>query len=270
MPLFLDRHDLGGLTAADVAEAHRRDLAVQDKYSACFMTYWFDSDRGTAFCLVEAPDAETAMKVHEEAHGGVAAQIIPVDLSAVQAFLGRIADPAIASASEVPIAEPALRAIMFTDIVNSTEMTHRLGETRAVEMVRAHDAVVRRALEKVGGREVKHMGDGIMAAFDEAVAAVECSRAIMRGLEDFNAKSDESLNVRIGVHAGEPVRDSNDLFGTTVQMAARICADAAIDAVVISDAVRELIGERFNVTPLGRRMLKGFSEPVALFSVDWP
>ena len=93
MPIFMDRHDLKGTTHADIAEAHRKDLEIQDKYGVRFLTYWFDQDRGTTFCLVDAPDKETAQTVHRQAHGFVAEEIVEVSLSAVEAFLGRITDP---------------------------------------------------------------------------------------------------------------------------------------------------------------------------------
>ena len=69
MPIFLDRHDLSGMSAADIAEAHLHDLAAQDKYGVRFLTYRFDGVHGTGFCLIDAPDAETANRVHVEAHG---------------------------------------------------------------------------------------------------------------------------------------------------------------------------------------------------------
>jgi hypothetical protein len=59
MPIFIDRHDLLGVTAADMAEAHRRDLEIQDQYGVRFLTYWFDQQRGTTFCLIDAPDQRT-------------------------------------------------------------------------------------------------------------------------------------------------------------------------------------------------------------------
>jgi hypothetical protein len=93
VPIYLDRHDLSGLTATDIAEAHRKDLEVQGQYGVRFLTYWFDETRGTGFCLIDAPDIETAMRVHDEAHGDVAKDVIEVDLSAIQAFLGRVSDP---------------------------------------------------------------------------------------------------------------------------------------------------------------------------------
>jgi len=268
MPIFLDRHDLRGLSADDIAEAHRRDLEVQDRYGVRFLTYWFDDVRGSGFCLIDAPDIDTAMRVHAEAHGGVATEVIPVDLSAVEAFLGRIAAPP-PEAGQAAAPDPAFRAVMFTDIVDSTAMTARLGDARAVEMVRAHDSLVRRALRDTGGREVKHTGDGIMASFGDPAAAVACARAIQQAFAAFNLASAEPLRVRIGIHAGEPVEDSRDLFGTTVQLAARLCEAGAPETIVISATVHERIAGRFAAIARPPRRLKGFAAPVPLYEVPW-
>jgi class 3 adenylate cyclase len=269
VPIFLDRHDLTGLSAADIAEAHRKDLEVQKQYGVQFLTYWFDETRGTGFCLIDAPDIATAMRVHDEAHGDVAKHVIEVDLSAVQAFLGRISDPEPARSSDKVTVDTALRAIMFTDIVDSTGITARLGDERGVEMVRAHDAMVRRSLSDNKGRVVKHTGDGIMASFDDVCAAVQSSTAIQQSFERFNSASGEKLKVRIGIDVGEPVADSNDLFGTTVQMAARLCQSAAPESIFISKAVRDGVHDRFEIRDIGSRHLKGFADPVLLYEVQW-
>jgi class 3 adenylate cyclase len=268
MPIFLDRHDFHGLTADDIAEAHRKDLALQDRYGVRFLTYWFDETRGTTFCLIDAPDFATAMRVHREAHGQVATEVIPVDLAAVEAFLGRVVDPPSPAAGR-PIQESAFRAVMFTDIVDSTGMTARLGDLRAVEMIRAHDAIVRRALRETGGREVKHTGDGIMASFDEVKAAVASAREILRSIESFNMASAEPLRLRIGIDAGDPVQESNDLFGAAVQRAARLCRDAEPQRILISEAVRAHVPDPIPLLALGSRALKGFSEPVPVYEVAW-
>ncbi len=270
MPIFMDRHDLRGMTPEDVADAHRKDLEIQDRYGVKYMAYWFDEDRGSGFCLVHAPDAAAAERVHREAHGAIANAIIPVDLSAVEAFLGRVGDPRGAGGGSAPPVDPGRRAVMFTDIVGSTEMTARLGDAAALELVRAHDALVRRGLEAHGGREVKHTGDGIMAAFDKVRNAVSAAADIQRRFAAYNAEAAESLSVRIGIHAGEPVEDRNDLFGATVQLASRLCSEAEADGIVVSGLVRELCPEdstRF--APLGERRLKGFAEKVQVFRFDW-
>jgi hypothetical protein len=80
MPLFMDVHTLeGGVSGKDVAEAHQKDLEVQGNYGVDYKSYWVDEDAGKIFCLVEAPDAETAHKVHKEAHGLVAEEIYEVE-----------------------------------------------------------------------------------------------------------------------------------------------------------------------------------------------
>ncbi len=79
MPLFMDvHHKVDGLTAAAVAGAHERDLEVQDAYGVDYQRYWFDETSGKVFCLVDAPDAETAARVHREAHGLEADELVPV------------------------------------------------------------------------------------------------------------------------------------------------------------------------------------------------
>lgn len=269
MPIFLDRHDMKRTTAAEVAAAHLKDLAIQDRYGVKFLTYWFDEDRGTTFCLVDAPDKETAQQVHREAHGDIAGNVIDVDLSAVEAFLGRISDPKSPASSVSGEMDPAHRAIMFTDIVGSTEMTARLGDVAATELVRAHDSLVRRALAQYAGREVKHMGDGVMASFDTTTAAVECAKAIQKSFAHYNRESPEPIHIRIGLDCGEPIEDSRDLFGSTVQRASRLCNAAGTDQILVSKAVREECEDESGFADCGSKELKGFREPVRVFACDW-
>ena len=269
MPIFMDRHDAKGVTAAEIAEAHQKDLAVQDRYGVRFLTYWHDEPRGTIFCLVDSPDMETAQCVHREAHGHIAGEVLPVSLAAVEAFLGRIRDPAPAPGQAAPTLDGGRRTIMFTDIVGSTEMTARLGDKLATEIVRAHDSIVRRCLAACGGREVKHTGDGIMASLPDAARAVDCAIRIQRAFQHHNTSNPEPIHVRIGMDSGEPVEDSNDLFGSTVQLAARLCADAAADQILVSEAIGREHGDAALFKAAEQRQLKGFSAPVGVHECDW-
>jgi class 3 adenylate cyclase len=265
MPIFLDRHDMVEQSAEETARLHIKDLEIQDQYGVKFLTYWYDADRHTTFCLVDARDKETADRVHAEAHGHVANEMIEVELSAVEAFLGRIQDPP--SAKRRPIDDSAFRAIMFTDMVGSTEMTGQLGDRAAVELLRAHDAIIRRCLERYGGREVKHLGDGIMASFDDVQASVESAIKIQKELASYNEGSKTSIRIRIGIHAGEPVAEGNDLFGSAVQMAARICDIAQEGAVLVSRDVRDACaGASLRFASRGAVTLKGFPGPVQIYS----
>lgn len=78
MALFMDVHDLGEVSMADVAQAHQADLAIQDEHGVNYLRYWVDEQHGKVFCLVEAPSAEAASTVHREAHGLVADELFPV------------------------------------------------------------------------------------------------------------------------------------------------------------------------------------------------
>src|SRR6266540_1514951 len=181
MPLYIDRHSDLEVNADEAFAAHLLDVEVQQKYGVRYLTYWLDPKRGATFCLVEAPSREAAVSVHRESHGLIANEIIEVREEAVADFLGRIGDPQGTSQAQ-PIAESAFRTIVFTDIEGSTRMTQRLGDAGAMEILRDHNEIVRNALQKHGGSEVKHTGDGIMASFASVTSALESTIVIQRSL----------------------------------------------------------------------------------------
>lgn len=269
MPIYMDRHELKGQTRQDVAEAHLKDLQVQHRFGVKFLTYWFDEERESGFCLIEADDKGAAVRAHEASHENLPSDIIEVDPATVLAFLGRVQDPEQVMPSGVPGVDAGVRTVMFTDIADSTEMTARLGDHVAMEIVRAHDGLVRNALAHHHGREIKHTGDGIMAVFASPPGAVACARAIQQALAEYNRDSREPLRVRIGMHTGEPVEDSNDLFGATVQLASRLCAAAEPGQIVLSEVVASACPEIDGFSDAGVRRLKGFAEPVRLIACDW-
>jgi class 3 adenylate cyclase len=266
MPMYMDRHDVADATAEDVAQAHVRDLDVQDKYDVRYLTYWFDPATGAVFCLAQGPSQEAVESVHREAHGWVGYTIIQIDGRRIEEFLGKIHDP---EPSE-PWVSTAFRTIMFTDIVGSTSLTQRLGDSRAIRVMRSHDGIVRRALDAHGGTEVDQAGDGIMASFTSVVRALESAIAIQRWLAIHNETAADPFQVRIGLSAGEPVTESDRLFGATLQLAARACAQADGGDIYVSNVVRELsLGKGFTFETRGATELKGFDEPVPLFELAW-
>ena len=82
MPTYMDEHDIPGVKAAAVAEAHEADVRVQGKYGVDYKSYWVDEQEGKVFCLVDAPDRESASKVHQEAHGLTAHTLYEVEQGA--------------------------------------------------------------------------------------------------------------------------------------------------------------------------------------------
>jgi class 3 adenylate cyclase len=268
MPLFLDRHDAPGVTAEELAEAHRFDTEIQEKYGVRYNTYWFDPERGTVFCLAEGPSERAVVAVHEEAHGQLPSAVIELDPTApLNALLGPLPTHPVGTA----YSEPAMRAIVFTDIRGSVAQTIELGDDGHMAVLRAHNDIVRRSLEQHAGREVKHTGDGIMAAFASVSASVEFAINAQRAFAVWNAESEPPLHVGIGISAGEPVTgDNDDLFGAAVQLAARLCGAAEAGDITVSVAVRELcIGKRFGFVERGAIPLKGIPEPVHVYGVAW-
>lgn len=169
-------------------------------------------------------------------------------------------------------AEPAAAAapsglvtILFTDMESSTAMTQSLGDEPAQELVRRHNVVVREALKAHNGTEIKHTGDGIMASFPSARGALDAAVEIQRKLT-----GGDGPRVRIGLNAGEPVAEERDLFGTSVQLAARVCNEAEAGQILVSNVVRELAaGKGFLFSDRGDVALRGFEDPVRLYEVSW-
>jgi class 3 adenylate cyclase len=266
VPFYMDRHEFSGLTAAEAAATHLRDLEVQDRFGVRFLTYWFDEERQTAFCLAKAGDADAVESVHRASHGFMAYQIIEVDERMVERFMGGIVE----HPPGVPYVDTAFRTILFTDLVESTAITQQLGDARAMAMVRLHDEIVRDALRRFGGSEVKHTGDGLMAAFPSVVGAIEAAIGVQQRLTDSEAPFDVPVRIRIGMAAGEPVTERDDLFGATVQLAARLCGRAEPGGILVAGVVHDLaMGKGFAFRDRGRLRLKGFDRPVSAFEVVW-
>jgi class 3 adenylate cyclase len=220
------------------------------------------------FCLADGPSAQAVAAVHEQAHGVMASSIIELDMSApLNALFGSIPSHSAGTA----YSEPAMRAIVFTDVCDSVAQTHALGDEGHLQLLREHDDIVRSGLAEHAGREVKHTGDGIMAAFTSAAAAVAFGVHVQERLAARNRTADTELHVSVGISAGEPVTDGNDdLFGAAVQLAARLCDAADRGEIAVSVAVKELcIGKPFRFVDRGSLPLKGMPQPTQVFSVAW-
>jgi class 3 adenylate cyclase len=272
----MDIHDLHGhVSPEEVAAAHVKDMETQRKYGVEYQKYWINEKCGKIFCLCDAPNAEAANEVHREAHGMLAEKIIEVQPELAEAFLGagqtNEAGAVVLPGAAADMRDPGIRTILFTDIVESTTFTQSLGDEAAMALLGVHDTVVRNALSALGGREVKHTGDGIMASFFSAAAAVKCASRVQTDLAKHAAEDGQhAVRVRIGVAAGEPVERHSDLFGSTVQLASRLCSHASPEQILVSNAVAELcLGKGLRFADVGEIALKGFDRPVRAHAVEW-
>jgi class 3 adenylate cyclase len=208
------------------------------------------------------------------------ARFMAVDDLMYERVAGLIEDFLLEGAGQEAASEPAaqgLKTILFTDVEGSTALTQRLGDARAREVLREHERIVREALRAHGGSEVKALGDGFMASFSSATRALECAIAMQRAFAASNAARPEpvegraaQIRVRIGLNAGEPIAEEADLFGTAVNLAARIAAQAEGGEILVANVVRELAaGKGFLFADRGETALRGFEDPVRLYEVRW-
>jgi class 3 adenylate cyclase/pimeloyl-ACP methyl ester carboxylesterase len=167
--------------------------------------------------------------------------------------------------------EGRFQTILFTDIVGSTPMMHALGDARWRELLSGHERITREILTRHAGAEIKTIGDSFMVSFGSASRAVECAIDLQRAFASRDAVEPETaVHVRIGVNAGEPIADSDDLFGTAVTLASRIMGQAQGGEILVSDVVRQLVaGRNFVFADRGETMLKGFEDAVRLYELSW-
>jgi adenylate cyclase len=177
-------------------------------------------------------------------------------------------EPAAAGApAESP---PEFRTVLFTDIEGHTGMMTRLGDAAGREVLRRHEQTTREALRAFGGTEVKTMGDGFLASFRSTQRAIDCAMALQQRLSAEAAGLPDGFRVRVGINAGEPIAEDGDLFGSAVITASRIVALADGGEILVSNVVRELVaGKGHLFSDRGLHVLRGFDEPIRVWSVRW-
>lgn len=271
MPIFMDRHDVSeAITAEIVAQIHQEDIKIQQKYDCRGLTYWFDDVRKTAFCLIEAPDRNAIFQMHDHAHGNVPHQIIEVDKTIVESFLGRIEDPIKAQNTNLNIInEPAFRTIMMVTIDNhSFKGSDPFSIISDVQQIYKQ---INAILKSFNGNIVQQNEDGCLISFRIVTEAVLCALKIHEIYRILRSQYQINFTeLSIGLHAGIPVTDKKSIFEDTIKLAQRMCFISAAE-VVISTEVQHLfdsenVGEVLSRThihmlsPVEEKFLNGLME----------
>jgi len=240
MPIYMDRHDVSEVvTAENVAELHQQDLKVQHKFGCKGLTYWFDDVRKTAFCLVEAPDEKAVVAMHDHAHGEIPHQIIEVDATIVESFLGRIEDPEKSKNTSLNIInDPAFRTIMVVTFQNGFLQKIRANQTDS--SLQNLISSVSKNVSDYEGRVVNQTEDRILVSFKSVTKAVQsakivCDKFRMTGIE--NGASHSGL--RIALNTGVPVTGKVSIFEDTIKLAERMNYISHAE-IVVSSEVRDL------------------------------
>ena len=239
MPIYMDRHDVSeNVTAENVAQLHQADIKIQDKFNCRGLTYWFDENRKTAFCLIEAPNKEAIKEMHNHAHGEVPNRIIEVDSNIVESFLGRIEDPVNAQNTKLNIInDPAFRVIM---VLKTSSYLNRL-EANQFNLFaqKFHNSVIK-SLKYFKGSIVKRDNNHYLASFKSVSNAVSCILKIQSNFKYVTPKFDlKNRKIKIALSAGVPVSDEKNLFEEAIVLAARMC-DIVNAELVISYEVKVL------------------------------
>ena len=240
MPIFMDRHDVSeAVTAEIVAQLHLEDIKIQHKYDCRGLTYWFDDARKTAFCLIESPDKNAIIQMHDHAHGNVPHQIIEVDKTIVESFLGRIEDPKKAQDTKLNIInEPAFRTIMMVSIEN-----HSFKNSDPFSIISDVQHIydqINEILKSFNGNKVQQNEEGCLISFRTVTEAVLCALKIHKIYRILRTQYQINFTeLSIGLHAGIPVTDKKSIFEDTIKLAQRMCFISAAE-LVISTEVQQL------------------------------
>jgi class 3 adenylate cyclase len=223
--------------------------------------------------LVEEGSLERAVLTALRGRG---VKLTPSVKNSVQATVRSLkpgaAMPEASQSPEPPSGSGATATIMFTDIVGSTGIMERLGDREGRKLMSLHDEIVRHELVAHDGVEVKALGDGFMLTFRSVARGLACAVAIQRDIALYNSRNTGAqIAVRIGLSVGEPIQDSEDLFGMSVIMAARISASAKGGQIIASQIAYALASSSgdFQFKSLGSAELKGVPGRIELYEVQW-
>ena len=269
MPIYMDRHDLEeGVNAEHVAHIHQEDLKIEHEFGCKGLTYWYDGQRKTAFCLIKAPNKEALTAMHNKAHGAIPNSIIEVNPDIVESFLGRIEDPAKADSAVLNIIDdPAFRVLLVSEI-KFTNLKYRkqdIVKNRMKELFEHKKALS----HEFGGRMVKESLFSALISFTSVSSALNCASACHEGFKSLGLNQDD-LEFKIGLSAGVPVSKGEGIFQETIETAERLCKVVSGD-IIMSSNMKELnhtiTGSRYNVNglvrlldPLDERFLSQFMD----------
>ena len=245
MPIFMDRHEVKGATAEQVAEVHQKDLKIQAKYGCKGMTYWFDERSGMAFCLIEAPRMKAVIDMHNEAHGLVPNKVIQVDENAVYSFLGRISDPFEDKKRKIAgiINESGFRTIMYLEQKFPMGYFQKFRREFKSSNSNVINDLSAKIINAAGGRRVNEVSFGLAASFTRQDDALKCAENVQAVIEE--QKSD--IKVSIGISAGLPVSGSGEVFGDTIRTAKNLSYSATPGKTFVSPSVNNALGNSISL-----------------------
>lgn len=252
MPIYMDRHDLDETVNAEhVAHIHQEDLKIEHEFGCKGLTYWFDEERKTAFCLINAPNKEALTEMHNKAHGAIPNSIIEVDPSIVESFLGRIEDPVKAKEADLNIiSEGAFRVLMITEI---GFCNLRCGHKHK-EYVDLFHLQIKQLTKKFNGSIVQEKLNKALISFRSVSEALACSSEFQDSFRSHGTRSIDFV-LKVGVSAGVPIAKGETIFEEVISLAERLCHHVDGEIILSSEA-KELYHKEHMNLPIDERLLR--------------
>lgn len=243
MPLYMDRHNIPGLTPRDVAGAHAKDLEIQEHYGCMCITYWVDEERGNVFCLIQSPNKQIVTEMHNKAHGLIPHDIIEVDSNVVKAFLGRLNDPDMSGLNDSSdphiINDPAFRYLLCVDLKDRILFDCLHGKSIASQLIRNFNTLVRETVQHYSGRIVENP-DEFLTTFVSATNAIDCAIHIRNSILFQNTCLNlPKVEIKIGLSSGFPVSESRTLFGDAVIKAKGYCFVSEVNTICLTPGIKD-------------------------------
>jgi pimeloyl-ACP methyl ester carboxylesterase len=207
------------------------------------------------------------------------ARLVLCEGESVAPFIGdsaAVLDSALAFLQEDQLANrpgltaSAVRTLLYTDIEGHSAMIQRLGDALGRDFLREHERITRDALRQFGGEEVRTLGDGFLASFRSTQDALRCAIALQQAFDAAEPVHGERFSVRVGLNAGEPIAEGEELHGSAVYAAEQIAGVAGGGQILASLVVRELVaGKGFQFIARPEQRVPGIEEPMRLYEVHW-
>lgn len=253
MPIFMDLHIGQGLTAEDVAHAHRMDLDLQGQFNCKCLTYWVDEERGNAYCLVNAPNKEAVIELHNNTHKSLPDEIIEVDERVVKAFLGRTHDPQVVDYmvdGKIKVFnDPAFRILLKMSIADETLLTNFIGSEKSKYIVERCKLLFKNIIVAKKGNLADGRRWNFLATFHLAQDAHAAATQLQKELEDFQIE----LQLGISIHAGNPVTSHPEFFGKCLEELQFLTQIAKPGEIIMTDSVNKTLPQYYQ--PFNVQML---------------
>jgi AraC-like DNA-binding protein len=243
----MDRHDVSeSVNAENVAELHKADLKIQGQYNCRGLTYWYDDIKKIAFCLVEAPNKESILQMHNHAHGEVPNLIIEVDENIVASFLGRIEDPENLSPPDLNIInDPAQRTLMVVRF--NTISLNGIFNSQSQSNMEQVIGIIGDLLIQYEGRLVEQKEGYLLISLKSGYKSVKCALELETLFRDkIAALYNSNIKIKIGLATGMPVAANKTFFEDTIKLADRLCFIDKSNIIISAEVYNLFITENLN------------------------